>query len=474
MKNKKYNLYEKNILLVFIVINAILYYFSYSGATFIEGADASQYYYPAISLLEKGQFLQGSDPLTFGPPLYSMLLAIPIFFIGVESSAGVIVFMQCILLYLTGSFSRRILLYFSSSTNFGLILHAMVIFNPNSMITAHLIQSETLFTFLFIWSVFITFRIISKIYLKDVILLGVLVGLATLTRAVGLYFLIFIPIFILISIIARRSLKGKTFFLKRDCLVKLPLIFLVGCLVISPWYVRNYINFDKIFYTSNSGAYLQAQYYQLKNKGSGWPTIKARNEHKKIFSNYIEKKGMPIFCLDNDRHWSCNSALTYVSFNAIINEPLSVHAKALIDSWATLFLSGGASNIRNYIGIDEKDLIVDFQNKSFNGLNSILKLIHDMNYPYFFIFTLTVLFSSISRIAGLAGILYLFKNKEWRPYGFLLIEIISLFTATYLYLGQSRFRVPLEPLLMLLAVIGFLYIDKILKQKKRLKYDGIK
>jgi hypothetical protein len=474
LKNKKYNLYEKNILLAFIVINVILYYFSYSGATFIEGADASQYYFPAISLLEKGQFLQGVDPLTFGPPLYSIFLTIPISFIGVESATGAIVFMQCTLLYLTGIFSRRILLYFSSSIKFGLILHAMVIFNPNSMITAHLIQSETLFTFFFIWSVFIVFRIINKIYLKDVVLLGVLVGLATLTRAVGLYFLIFIPIFILISIIARHSLKGKSISLRRDWLMKLSLIFLVGGLVISPWYVRNYINFDKIFYTSNSGAYLQAQYYQLKNKGSGWSATKTKNEHKRIFSDYIAKKRMSNFCLDNDRHWSCNSVLTYVSFNAIINEPLRVHAKALIDSWATLFLSGGASNIRNYLGISGKDLIVDFQNKSFKGLDSILKLINDMNFPYLFIFTLTILFSSISRIIGLIGVYYLFKNKEWRPYGFLLIEIISLFTAAYLYLGQSRFRVPLEPLLMLFAVIGFLYIDKILKRRNRLKYDEIK
>jgi hypothetical protein len=38
------------------------------------------------------------------------------------------------------------------------------------------------------------------------------------------------------------------------------------------------------------------------------------------------------------------------------------------------------------------------------------------------------------------------------------IEVISLFTAAYLYLGQSRFRVPLEPMLMLFMVVGIIYI----------------
>ncbi len=110
------------------------------------------------------------------------------------------------------------------------------------------------------------------------------------------------------------------------------------------------------------------------------------------------------------------------------------------------------------MGFEGKDLIVSFQNNSFDGFKSVVKLVKDMNYSYFFIFT--TVFSVLSRIIGIFGIFYLFKKKEWRPYGVLTIEIISIFTASYLYLGQSRFRVPLEPILMLLVVIGFLYMIK--------------
>ena len=43
------------------------------------------------------------------------------------------------------------------------------------------------------------------------------------------------------------------------------------------------------------------------------------------------------------------------------------------------------------------------------------------------------------------------------PYGVFFIEVVSLFTAAYLYLGQSRFRVPIEPILMLFTVFGLIY-----------------
>ena len=129
---------ERVLLAVFFIVNTILYFFSYDNATFLEGADAAQYYAPALSFIENGEFLSfDGKPLTFGPPLYSIFIAIPIFTFGIDESAAAIVFMQCTLLYLTGFLSRYILLKFTN--RFGLLLHALVIFNPNSLITAHVV-----------------------------------------------------------------------------------------------------------------------------------------------------------------------------------------------------------------------------------------------------------------------------------------------------------------------------------------------
>ena len=444
---------HKSLLFVFIFVNFALYYFSYNGATFIEGADASQYYVPVVSFLENWQFIRGDAPLTFGPPLYSIFLAIPIGIFGLEYSDSAIVILQVLLLFLTGYVFKLIFLslYSGPSKNtYATLLHVLVILNPNSLITAHLVQSETLFTFLFSITLFFFIKLLSDFSLKNLALIGFFAGLATLTRPVGLYFLIISPALLWIIM----TLQGK-----RMSKPKLTIPLLIGTIIISPWYIRNYVEFGEVFYTSNSGAYLKAQYVQLKHKGSGWSREQGVGEHYKGFEKYLNNRTVERreFCLENERNWSCNSLLSHYSLQLILQEPPVIHVKALFDSWGTLFLSGGASNIRNYLGIDGKSTIIGFQTRPFKGFESIKDLLNEMNLPYLLIFIATVFFAVITRVIGIVGLFYVMKNHKWKPYGILFMGVILLFTAAYLYLGQSRFRVPLEPILMLFAVFGLIY-----------------
>ena len=153
---------------------------------------------------------------------------------------------------MTGFLSKYLLLQFTSK--FGLLLHALVIFNPNSLITAHLIQSETLFTFLVVWSVVIAFKVITDFSLKNIIFLGILTGLATLTRPVALYLLISWPVFILIALIikGRLNIDNQSIFPKKSQWAKLLSIVIIGGLVISPWYIRNYNKTGELFLSTNA------------------------------------------------------------------------------------------------------------------------------------------------------------------------------------------------------------------------------
>jgi len=79
-----------------------------------------------------------------------------------------------------------------------------------------------------------------------------------------------------------------------------------------------------------------------------------------------------------------------------------------------------------------------------------------MNPEYFLIFVFFSSFAVLSRILGVMGLFNAFKNKENWPYLFIFLFVLLLFTAMYLYLGQSRFRVPLEPILMILTAMGII------------------
>ena len=144
-----------------------MYLFSIDAAPLAVGADSGQYLRPARSLVDYGEFtfnprgwtpeMGESNPFTHGTPLYSILLAIPYFLFGQnEIFYAAVIIIQCSLLYFTGWLSRLFLPFFNSSRT--LLIHALVIFNPNSLTTAHLIQSETLFTLFLVVALLYIFR----------------------------------------------------------------------------------------------------------------------------------------------------------------------------------------------------------------------------------------------------------------------------------------------------------------------------
>mgnify|MGYP006413270481 CR=1 len=445
---------KKEFLLItlFLVVNVFLYIFSVENATFVEGADASQYYGPAVSLLQHGEFRAGVDGdfLTFGTPLYSILLAIPIAIFGIDQSSFSIVFIQCLFLYTTGIITRKFSVVFLKKESF--LLHSFIIFNPNSLVTAHLVQSETLFTLLLVLSIYFLFKLVNRNSFKYVFLLGLVLGLLTLTRPAGLYLIYIFPIIFLISFYVNDRMEFWRHF--RQNIIKAIVVLLVSAFVVSPWYVRNYSLFGEMFLSSNSGAYLKDQYIQLLKISNNFSEEEAIDRIDNEIHNHYKKNQVNKLCFKNQRHWSCNKYLSKAMINGIIHEPSSHHARALLESWSYLYFSGGASNYRNYLGMSGKEKIVSFQKERYSGLDGIINFVRSIDLPYLTILLLTTGFSFVTRIAGMVGFIFLLKNREVWPYMVAIVGVIILFTAMYLYLGQSRFRVPLEPFLMIFAVIG--------------------
>ena len=441
---------------IFVIVNIVLRFFSIEGATFLEGADSSQYINPAINIINHGSFSEDNDSLfTIGTPLYSILLLIPIKFFGFDSALSVIVLIQCLLLFITGMLGRLILCQIFESCKGGYIVQGLIIFNPNSLITAHLIQSETLFTLFLTTALLFSFRLIKYPSVRNSIFVGIFFGLLALTRPAGLYFALAMPIFVFIASIVRSSKseikEGINKFVKLSFLM-----VITSMLIMTPWYARNYIETNEVFLSSNSGYYLRDQYIQLLKIGRGWnekETIKYINN--KTYDYYEINKIDPT-CLTKLRHWACKDDLSRAIVDGIINEPFKHHARALLESWSYLYFSGGASNIRNYLGILGKNKMVSFQRDKHDGFNGIISLIQSLEYQYLYILLLTTSFSIITRIYGAIGVYYLIKNRNYWPYLIILLGVVILSMGMYLYLGQSRFRVPIEPILMLFAAASLL------------------
>lgn len=453
------------LLLAFISTNLLLYLFSFdSYAPLAAGADAGQYLRPARSLVDYGEFTMNppgwtpemgdSKSFTFGTPLYSILLAVPYFIFGQNEYffASVIV-IQSGILYLTGWLSRFFLPFFNSSRF--LLIHALVIFNPNSLTTAHLIQSETLFTLFIVLSVLNIFRYIQYRSISNLFYAGLFAGLLTLTRPAGLYFVYAIPfIFFGVFVVQSIQFRYDSINIKRS-LLSFFIPVLIAFLVMSPWYVRNYINNNEVFLTSESGTYLKDNYQTLVQRGRGLTEKEAFDFTNEQKMDYFLTNDVSLDCMTDERNPNCGEHVFNAVYNGLINEPFENHAKALFYSWGMLYFSGGASNFRNYVGMDGNSIIVDFHREKFTGVSSIIRLIKKMNTDYLVIFIIFTGFTFFARFSALLGLVNLLREPKYYIYLIVIFGTIIIFTAMYLYLGQSRFRAPLEPLLLLLSVLAF-------------------
>ncbi len=447
------------LLSVFIVLNVMLYFFSVKNASFIEGADVGQYLSPAISLVESGEFRIGHQLFSMGTPLYSIMLAIPIGVLGLENSTGVIIIAQCSMLFLTGTMLRKLAVIMLRKDSY--LLHGLLILNPNSLISAHLIQSETLFTFLLVATILNAFIIINNPSRKEFILLGLFLGLLVLTRPAGLYWGLSLPFIIMFSVFVKYkfvSSEGIGVLKVKEFTLNIILTIVICFIVISPWCIRNYINFSELFLSTNKGYYLKDQNIQLLRIGRHWSEKDAVTYIKKTQNEYYKDYPKGELCLRSERHWSCNDDLSNIIYTNLVNESLTHHLIALTRSWGLLYFSGGASNFRNYLGFTGKEHIVAFDKKQYEGVKDIVSLIRDIDMPYLILLVITTGFSITTRIFGFFGIVCCLKNKEYWPYFIILTGCLFLFTAMYLYLGQSRFRVPLEPILMLFCILGYLKV----------------
>ena len=456
------------LLFVFILVNLLMYLFSFdSYAPLAAGADAGQYLRPARSLVDYGEFTMNppgwtpemgeSRPFTFGTPLYSILLAIPYYLFGQnEFFYAAVIIIQCSLLYFTGWLSRLFLPFFNSSRN--ILIHALVIFNPNSLTTAHLIQSETLFAVFVVISLLYIFKYIKYGSISNLVIAGISAGLLTLTRPAGLYFVYMIPI-ILIAIALFRSIqnRGENKINRPISISSFSFVIpiLVAFLIMSPWYARNYINSNEVFLTTESGYYIKDNYQTLIQRGRGLTEEEAFEISDNQQLEYFKQNGVGSDCLTDGRNPDCGEHVFDAVLKGILNEPIKSHSKALFYSWGVLYFSGGASNFRNYIGLEGNSIIVDFHQEKFRGIGTITRLIKRMEVDYLLIFIVFTGFAVIARFTALIGIFRLARNPNHVAYLIAIIGTLLIFTAMYLYLGQSRFRVPIEPVLLLLSVLSF-------------------
>jgi len=139
----------------------------------------------------------------------------------------------------------------------------------------------------------------------------------------------------------------------------------------------------------------------------------------------------------------------------------------LFASWGKLLFSGGVTQIASYIGVDRPDahnFLYDKVNLYTEFSNLMKKFLKE--YKVFLaLFLISFAFVTIVRALGIVGLTVVRGSQLW-ALTFFYAQIVAVFLMMYLFSGISRFRAPLEPILMLYATVGMSYLTGIVRHRR--------
>ena len=427
-------------LVAYVILNYIFHVFSVPDAVFLHGADASRYYTSALSLSNGNGF----GDLLYTVPVYPFFLSIHYKILGFHYGNEVLIVTQSILLYLTGivagKLADQILPY-----SIGWLVMLLVILNPNAIINAHLVQTESLFTLFLVIYLYALIQLIKKGG-DGIIILAFFALLVSLTRPAGMYVM-------LAFLIPSMALRLKHISWRK--LLSINLIYYSILLSgLGLWSLNNYNKHGEFFVTAHEGGVFHDQYIALLQYGKNMSILEAENNADDVFKNIVIKEEPA--CGDKASGFKCRKIIAKAYIKSILNEDLDVILKASVSSFINLMFSGGASNLANYYGIDNKASILSFEKSSGSMLSfsKMVKFIDSVNIKYFVALVLFWGYAIVIKILLVVGLVYLFKNSNNKHLSIVVLFYVLLFAAEYLFLGQSRWRVPLEPMIMIFSALG--------------------
>jgi len=493
--------YQIVFLLIFVALNTILYVsaekqsnpeYDTDSPTYLNAADGQRYWGVSLNLVENGTFsIPGSDqvPLEHGP-IPALIFYVPIKLAGLNNATVFIVVIQCAMLFAIGLLARPLANPYPVNKD---LLQGLLIFNPNLIGLAHHAQSDLIFAFIFSCTLYFLSRCIERPNFArkiDYCMIGFLCGCLLLTRPASVPYVFVLPFLLLLSMFVRRRTKNIDWAL---ILRYLGLGAIITGIIIAPWMARNHVINSSTFLENRQASRTCLDSYDLLLYAKTGKDFDQRASLScKVVSSYFKSVGRPDcyrgllgYCddasitinqitpltetINSADGTSCKSLQLKACMSAILDEKFTTIAKAYFSGWSALMIGGSTSNIATYLGFHPPS----YQRKNYYStptiaeLSSYVLIMIRENLSYFLFFFTFTGFALISRLIGIVGLISVIRSKSSYPYTLFYCLSITCFLFTYMFVGLSRYRAPLEPMLMLFAAAGIGQCISIVKQYTR-------
>lgn len=408
----------------------------------ISESDARYHYRLAQAFLEQGRLVLPNQPdvaSTTILPLYVLFVAAGLWLAG--GSFWLVVGLQIALLFATAAIAWRITERWLP--RYGVLVFALVLFNPNALSQALRLNNDTVYTFVFTVAVWAGLSYVRRPDWWKGVVVGCALGAAHLIRFDARYLLLALVILLPLVMMAAGDFRWF-----RHAVIG---VLATGCgvVVTLPWLMFMQANGHGLRMSDNSGGrtflYENAAFLETYRAGIDRAQARARLDERQ--DAYVAQVAdWPALSVEEQ-----NAKLQTFWLGQILDYPLPVMARAFAFSSVNFFGASGAQSLSKAVGarFERPDKFFHRGNR----LQTLLSAFATASPAAVVISVFALGFTAIVRVVGLIGLIAVLRRRQ----AALLLVICGLVAyvwLVHLFVGLARYRLPVEPLLMLLAAYG--------------------
>lgn len=461
-KNKDFVNKNRFVIVLFIVsfflhlfASIFLYHKFGQSVLFFDNEDALGYISIAESLVAGEGFSRNGMPSAVRTPVYPLFLAV-LYFLRLPMPWSILILQNIIaslsgfILYKIGKnlFSERV----------GQIAGFIYIIEPYMLMTSNLATTETFFNFLIIcFFYFFSHFYISETGGKELILSGIFLGLATLTRPIALYAILLVALLLAVRFLFFSHKIKKL-------ILSFLLFFAAFISVLFPWSLRQHNLFGSWRITNidaNMLYFRTAPIVVSKQEGVSY------TEAIDILKIRLKEK-FPDF--DDEKVYNSFDYYSYMSGETkrlVQSDPMLVFRTFAVSAMPAMFGTGYDYMLEDIGGIERKNARLNYSklllDEGFGGIKTVIA-----NIDIFFFFNFGG--AAMWGVFYLLILLSLIHKEVWRRYAIAIIPILGfLGYFVFFSLGASvhaRYRMPSFPFILLLFgfALDFFYKKCIIKE----------
>ena len=427
------------IVALFVALNVVLYVLSPPNSFVADDTDL--YLKSASEWVSEGKYNSG-----IRIPGYPMLLATLLPF-G-NNLGGIVVLIQMITLLGTAFAAMKIAERFFP--HYGIFIFLLVVFNPVALLYSQLILPDNVFSFLFIVHVLFVIKAYRESSVKSAVLAGITGGVLALLRGNGLYVILVMPILLIVGgrLAPVQRLYKRLFVLGGVSLA-------AAFMVLSPWVYHQWVENGHVEIVTEE--YRNYVIWSNVVLCEMLVSSSSKNEASKaVYRKSLELSGITSGELNNYGKVEMYRDVAEHGKDILLDYPSMKLIQAAFKAVGKFFFSNGASGWLKFFGLQAKSVEELHKSSRTTFYNSLSRVLFS-NIQSIAIFAIVFGFLFIMRILNILGCVIVLKKREWEM-TLIVGGYIFVFAFITAFLGYSRYRLPIDPLLAILAVRGILQL----------------